>query len=271
VKAEELLRSGQLHEALKALESEIRADPANDKLRIFLFQMLAVMGDWKRAMTQLNVAGEMDAANLLMVQVCRAAIQCELLRAHVFQGTHSPLVFGQPEAWVGLLVQANQLIAEGQYEASQALREQALEAAPAISGTVDGQAFEWISDADSRLGPVLEAIIDGKYYWVPFSAIRQIHYDEPKDLRDLVWLPATFTWTNKGESFGLIPTRYPESEASDDDQVRLARKTDWLTHPGDVYLGLGQRMLATDQGDFSLLQIRHVVLNSPEADPPQEQ
>ncbi|MHC4229658.1 MAG: tetratricopeptide repeat protein [Planctomycetota bacterium] len=61
VKAEELLRSGQLHEALAALESEVRADPANAKLRVFLFQLLCVLGDWERALTQLNTAAELDA------------------------------------------------------------------------------------------------------------------------------------------------------------------------------------------------------------------
>ncbi|MHC4326995.1 MAG: tetratricopeptide repeat protein [Planctomycetota bacterium] len=63
VKAEELLRSGQLHEALAALESEVRADPANAKLRVFLFQLLCVLGDWERALTQLNTAAELDAVN----------------------------------------------------------------------------------------------------------------------------------------------------------------------------------------------------------------
>ncbi|MHC4203002.1 MAG: type VI secretion system accessory protein TagJ, partial [Planctomycetota bacterium] len=167
MKAEELLRSGQLNDALAALESEIRADPANAKLRVFLFQLLCVLGDWERALTQLNTAAELDAANLLMAQVCRTAISCEAFRAEIFAGKRSPLVFGEPDEWVAWLVQAGQMIAEGKYEASQKLRDRAFEAAPAVPGSIDGRSFQWISDADSRFGPVLEAIIDGKYYWVP--------------------------------------------------------------------------------------------------------
>ena len=39
----------------------------------FLFQLLAVQGQWDRALTQLNMAGEMDAAHLAMVQTYREA------------------------------------------------------------------------------------------------------------------------------------------------------------------------------------------------------
>ena len=266
MQAEELLQAGQLGEALAALEAEVRADPTNAKLRVFLFQLLSVLGDWERALTQLNVAAELDSMNLLMAQVCRAALNCEALRAEIFAGKRSPLVFGEPDEWIGLLVQANQMTAEGKYEASQKLRERAFDAATAIPGSINSQRFQWISDADSRLGPVLEAIFDGKYYWVPFTAIKRIQIDPPTDLRDAVWIPAHFTWVNGGETAGLIPTRYPDSEASEDNAIRLARKTEWVEQPGNLYLGLGQRMFATDKDEFPLLQIRQIDLEHPETE-----
>ena len=258
---EEALQIGQLDETLADLEDRVRADPTSAKLRVFLFQLLSIMGDWERALTQLNVAVELDPANLLMAQVCRSTLHCEALRAEVFAGKRLPLVFGQPEEWVGLLVQADQMVAEGKYLASQRLREEAFDAAPATPGSVDGQPFEWIADADSRLGPLLEAIVDGKYYWVPFAAIRQVQIETPTDLRDLVWLPAHFTWVNGGEAPGLIPTRYPGSETGQESAIRLARKTEWIERPGDVYLGLGQRMFATNNGESSLLQVRQLKLD----------
>ena len=266
MEAKELLQNGQLDEALAELEGQIRNDPSNAKLRVFLFQLLSVLGDWKRALTQLNVAAELDSINLLMAQVCRAALNCEALRAEIFAGKRSPLIFGEPAEWIGWLVQANQMIAEGKYQASQEIRERAFEAATAIAGTVDGKPFEWISDADSRLGPILEAIFDGKYYWVPFTAIKRIQIEPPADLRDVVWLPAHFTWVNGGETAGLIPTRYPNSQTSKDSAILLARKTDWIEQPGELYLGLGQRMLATDTDEFPLLQIRQINLEHSETD-----
>jgi len=266
MEAKELLQSGQIGEALAELEGQIRDDPSNAKHRVFLFQLLSVLGDWERALTQLNVAAELDSMNLLMAQVCRAALNCEALRAEIFAGKRSPLIFGEPAEWVGWIVQANQMIAEGKYKASQEIRERAFEAATAVAGSVDGKPFEWISDADSRLGPILEAIFDGKYYWVPFAAIKRIQIEPPADLRDLVWLPAQFTWVNGGQTAGLIPTRYPDSQTSEDSAILLARKTDWIEKPGDLYLGLGQRMLTTDADEFPLLQIRQINLEHSEQD-----
>ena len=58
--AKELLQQGKLEEARKALQEEVRAKPTDAKLRVFLFQLMAVMGDWERALNQLNVAADLD-------------------------------------------------------------------------------------------------------------------------------------------------------------------------------------------------------------------
>ena len=124
--------------------------------------------------------------------------------------------------------------------------------------------FEWIADADSRLGPILELIVNGRYYWVPFSRISEIRLEEPEDLRDIVWAPAYLTWANGGETVGLIPTRYPGSEQSEDAHIRMARKTEWVEQADNFYVGLGQRVLATDVEEYSLLNVRHIALDTAE-------
>lgn len=265
--AEQLLKAGQLDEALAEIKQQIRKDAANPKLRVFLFQLMAVEGDWDRALTQLNVAGDMDPLTLPMVQTYREAMSCELLRADIFAGKRAPLVFGDPERWVALLLQALSLTAQGEHEKAAALRDEAYTLAPATSGSIDGERFEWIADADSRLGPVLEAVINGRYYWVPFHRIRRIEVDPPADLRDVVWMPVTFTWANGGQVVGLIPTRYPGSEADDDPLIRLARKTVWREPAAGTFLGDGQRVLATDAGDYALMDVRLVDLDSPAESP----
>ena len=109
----------------------------------------------------------------------------------------------------------------GEIEQAQQVRDEAFEAAPATHGVIDDQPFEWIADADARLGPMLEAIVNGRYYWVPFDRIREIRIEAPADLRDAVWTPAYFTWANGGETVGLIPTRYPGTEASSRSEAAL--------------------------------------------------
>ena len=101
-----LIREGKLEEALAQLQESVRNDPSNVKYRVFLFQLLAVMGQWERALTQLNLIGEMDAGALAMVQTYREALLCEGLRTEVFAGKRSPLVFGKPEQWVALIIDA---------------------------------------------------------------------------------------------------------------------------------------------------------------------
>jgi len=271
--AEELLREGRLDEALSKLQDQVREDPSKAELRVFLFQMLSIMGNWERALTQLNVAAELDGEKLLLAEICRPALQSEALRTAVFEGQKSPLVFGEPDEWVSWVIQAVGMIAQGQYGPARDLRDRAFDSAPAISGHLNGSPFEWIADADTRLGPILEVVVEHKYFWVPFSRIKSIRIEEPKALRNMVWAEAQFTWANGGQAPGLIPTRYVGSENSSDGMIRLARKTEWAEHEGGHFIGLGQRMLATDEGEHPLLEVRSIVLDHedhPEASEPTE-
>ncbi|WP_020157162.1 MULTISPECIES: type VI secretion system accessory protein TagJ [Methylobacter] len=260
--AEQHLQEGQLQEALVELQNQVRKDPANPKLRTFLFQLLVILGEWDRALTQLTVAGDLDAANLPMVQTYREAIRCEVLRKDIFAGRKTPVVFGEPAQWIALLQEALKLIADNRFAEARNLRDQAFELAPATPGTIDGTAFNWIADADTRLGPMLETVVNGRYYWVPFNQIREIHIEAPADLRDFAWMPAHFIWANGGEAFGLIPTRYPGSETADDSAIRLARKTQWQEQAEETFIGLGQRLLSTDENDYAVMDIREIKFNA---------
>jgi type VI secretion system protein ImpE len=264
--AEELVASGEPKVALSALEQQVRSHASDPKLRVFLFQLLVVMGQWQRALTQLQVCSELDASTLAMVGTYREAVQCEAVREAVFAGKTLPHVFGKPQAWVAWLAEA--LAADGRGEVASAtkLRAQALEAAPATSGSLNGQPFEWIADGDTRLGPVLEAIINGRYCWVPFDAVSRVAIESPVDLRDMVWSPARLEFPNGGETVALLPTRYVGSAQSHDGALQLARRTDWLELAPDQFSGLGQRLLATDSQELGLLEVHEIVLNAPAGD-----
>jgi type VI secretion system protein ImpE len=258
--AEESLRNGDPAGALALLQEQVRAQPANAKLRIFLFQLLCVLGDWPRALNQLKVASELDSSALAMAQMYGDAVRCEAIRRDVFEGRKSPMVFGEPEQWLALLIES--LLAGGHGEAARAaeLRQRAFDEAEASSGQINGQPFEWIADADSRLGPVLEAIINGRYYWVPFARLSALTLEPPEDLRDFVWMPAQLQFENGGEVVGLIPTRYSGSERAEDGLIRLARKTTWEEVAPDAHHGLGQRVLATDAAEVPILELRSLVV-----------
>ncbi|MGL4486841.1 MAG: type VI secretion system accessory protein TagJ [Yersinia sp. (in: enterobacteria)] len=260
-----LIDEGKLGYALSALQDRVRQDPADVKQRIFLFQLLTVLGLWNRALTQLNVIGEMDAAALPMVQTYREAIQCEALRDEIFSGARTPIIFGKPKPWLGQLLEALKSEGKGESTHADALRQQAFSEAHAFSGTINGERFDWLADADPRLGPVLEVIINGRYFWVPMEHIQRIELDTPEDLRDSVWMPATFTWINEGQIVGLIPSRYPGTVArTNNDAMLLGHLTEWEEGSGH---GVGQRMLVTDGGDYPLMDVRVIEFDAhPPAD-----
>jgi len=259
--AEDSFRAGDIAGAMAQLQAEVRQKPADPKLRVFLAQLLMVNGQWDRALNQLQVLEEMDASALPMVRTYQHAIQCERLRASVFAGDRSPLLFGDPQPWVALLAQSLALHGKGHTTQAAELRAQAFEAAPESSGSINGAPFAWLADGDSRLGPVFEVLLNGNYYWVPMHRVQRIIVDAPEDVRDLVWTPANFTWTNGGEIAGLIPTRYPGAENSDDEAIRLARKTEWTAIEQDGYLGSGQRVLMSDAAEIGLLEVRELIFD----------
>lgn len=261
---QEHLRAGDLDATLATLQDQIRANPSDAKLRIFLFQLLCVLGDWKRAITQLKISAELDASATMMAQTYREAIICEVFREKVFAGEKEPLILGEPQKWLALLIEAQKLLALGKPDKAATLRARAFDDAPAISGMIDGQPFDWIADADMRLGPVLEVIINGRYFWLPFTAIGQLTIDEPADLRDAVWTAATLTLANGGEVVALIPTRYPGTEKGNDPSAKLARTTTWLDAGAETFVGSGQRLLTTDQGDVALMDIRNLTIKNAE-------
>jgi type VI secretion system protein ImpE len=259
--AEDSFRTGDLAAALAQLQAEIRQKPADLKLRVFLAQLLMIEGQWERALNQLQVIEELDAGALPMVRTYQHAIQCERLRAGVFAGERTPLIFGDPEQWIGLLAQSVSLFGKGHASQAADLRAQAFEAAPESKGSLNGARFEWLADGDSRLGPVFEVLLNGNYYWIPMHRIQRVVIEAPEDARDLVWTPANFTWTNGGEAPGLIPTRYPGSEKSEDNAIRMSRKTEWQELKPQGYLGSGQRILMSDVAEVGLLEVRELIFD----------
>jgi type VI secretion system protein ImpE len=264
--AESTLKAGDPEGALKHLVAAVKVKPADARLRIFMAQLLCVIGQWERAHTQLNVAADLMPAAIPMREMVGHALRCELLRAEVFAGKRAPMVFGHPDQWLAMLIESLMQAGQGNQALSDDLAARAFEAAPAVPGSINGERFEWIADADSRMGPVLEAFVNGKYYWIPFSRLTKVSLDAPTDLRDMVWLAAYLTFDNGGEVVAMIPARYPGSQSSTDTAIQLSRKTEWLPLGGEGserFSGMGQRVLTSNLGDHSLLDVRLIELEPP--------
>ena len=248
------------------LQAAIRTDASNVKLRIHLFQLLCVIGNWTRALAQLQVCAQMDAKALPMAQTYREAIRCELFRKEVFEGKRTPQIMGAPPAWIGAMVEALKLDGAGEFSRAAALRDGALEDAVASPCLVDGAQCEWLADGDSRLGPVFEVIANGQYYWLPLESCRGLMLDPPTDLRDMVWAPGEVMLPNEGRVAVLIPTRYPGTdEASSDeaDDLKRSKRTEWIEANPGMWFGKGQRLWTSDLGDHAILDTRLISMELP--------
>src|SRR5882724_10007505 len=123
--SQEFLAAGQLDQALVELQNEIRARPEDPKLRLFLFQLHCVLGNWSKALIQLQVISGIDPDTMLLAQIFQPVINCEALRGGVFDGKLTPLIFGEPFEWVGLLLKAAEDIVRGELAAAAELRSRA--------------------------------------------------------------------------------------------------------------------------------------------------
>jgi type VI secretion system protein ImpE len=258
---EAALARGDLDAAMRSVMDEVRTAPAALGPRMALFQLAAVAGDWDRARRQLDTIARLDPEAAMMAQAYGAAIDAEATRRAVFAGRERPVCLGEPPAFVAMLAEALLLDAQGEGGAAGALRRQALEAAEPVEGTLNGTPFAWIMDADTRLGPVLEAVVQGQYRWLPFSSMRELRAEPPKDQKDLIWAAVRVTLANGGELPEFVPVRYPGSEASPDAALRLARATAWQDAAGGQR-GLGQRLLAADTADHPFLELRRLRLET---------
>ena len=263
---QDALRSGDMVACKAAQMERVKAAPGDAKERAFLAQIFMVEGDWDRAIKQLQMLADLQPDSIDLVTDYCAALAAEKTRAEVLAGRAAPAIMGEPGAWLAKLVEALRLDAAGATAEAYALRSEAFEEAPASPGEIDGTKFAWLSDADNRFGPVLEAVMNGEYHWIPFNAIATLTFEPPRDLRDMVWTVGIITLTNGGEWPVLVPTRYPASDlkAGAEAGHALARRTDWSVLHEDHYAGLGQRMFASDETDIALLDVRELTFEQPE-------
>lgn len=257
--ADQRLREGDLDGARAALVESVRSNPADPKARMFLFQLLAVAGEWERARTHLEALARLSPEAQMLATVYSQAMKAEAQRAEIFAGRdRMPIIRG---AWAEPLADAIQHYAQGRSAEGDSARDSALDEAPDTPGELDGVRFEWIADVDARFGPTLEAIIHGRYGLIAFSEIERIQTEGPKDLRDTVWLPVQIAFREGQSVAALLPSRYPGSEHSSDLPQRMGRATGWQSGPAGE-TACGQHLLGLSAGEeVGLLSVRSLVFD----------
>lgn len=256
--ADELMRAGDLDGARAALIEGLKKSPGDQSVRMFLFQLQCLSGEWDKAQTHLRTLASLSPEAQMLAVTYNIAIEAERARADAFAGKVPPSLLVGSSPWAGDIASALAADARGAHDEAAKLRETAFESAPDTPGTLDGVEFEWIADGDARFGPSLEAIIAGRWGLVPFDAIESIKSEGPQDLRDLVWLPVQLAFKSGQSVNAMLPARYPGSETADDTAIRMARRTDWRDEPWGP-AGMGQHEWSMSAGDdVGLLSLRRL-------------
>jgi len=231
VEAERLYKEGKLGEAIASLQEELRSNPHDVPRRTFLFELLLFKGEFDRARKQLDVIETADPASYLGTAYHKQLLGAEERRQEMFKkGT----------------------IPEREEEEK------------SVSGTLNGEPFENLSDSDSRIGPRLEMFAGGQYVWIPLSDLSVVRISPPKLLRDLYWASAEVESRERIEDEAkevLLPAMAALSWQSNDEAVQLGRVTEWWeTESGDE-IPAGQKILFVDDEEIPFLEVRELIID----------
>jgi type VI secretion system protein ImpE len=224
--ARELLKAGKLHEAIQAIAAEIRDHPSDQARRTFLFELLCFAGEYDRAEKHLAVLAQEGPKSEMGALLYRGALAAERMRQDMFS--------------------SRECAGRGPAEP--------------VTGTLNGQPFQSLEDADPRIGARLEVFAAGAYLWMPLVHIASIDIQPPRRLRDLLWVPAMvrtgpgFQGREVGEV--LVPALSPLSFRHPDDGVRLGRLTVWEEDEEGNPVPYGQKTLSVDGEEIPLLEVR---------------
>ncbi|HEV2971481.1 MAG TPA: type VI secretion system accessory protein TagJ [Pirellulales bacterium] len=271
----ELFQAGKLQEAIDFQIAQVKANPADQGKRLFLFELFAFAGELDRARKQIDALNYDELELQAAVSEYRRLLESEEARRRVFhEGAQPKFLTDSHAEHVRLRLEALGHLRENRRaEAAESLA-QAAEAAPLVKGQLNDRPFDGLRDCDDLFGGVIEVFAQGSYFWVPLEDIELIAINPPRFPRDLLWAGARLE-THVGEAGQIfLPALYPDSHTHADEQVKLGRMTDWLGDDDGPVFGRGLRMFLAGEDASTLLEWRQLQIDAPpsdggETEPPQ--
>jgi len=234
VKARALYEEGRLDDAVELLGRELRDDPTDTRKRTFLFELLCFAGERERAEKQLDILARGGEEAEMGTLLYRAALHADGEREKKFRDEDFPRGGGGP---------------------------------PPVRGTLNGETFDSLEDADPRIGARLEVFAGGQYMWLPLEHVSALTIEEPRRLRDLLWAPGHLQAGPELQSLELgevlLPVLSPLTGESSDDELRLGRVTDWAETSDGLPYPVGQKLFLVDGEAVPILEVRELVIEGP--------
>ncbi|WP_028865921.1 type VI secretion system accessory protein TagJ [Psychromonas aquimarina] len=243
-KIQEMLQLGQLTEAVKWLENELKDDPMNVDFRSSLIELLCVKGELERADKQLNIMVQKHPDFLVGATNLRQLIRADQARKDFAAGISVPELFNGTNEHSEALMKLNIELHNGDHDSIRAGAENLEKVRPAAAMKLDNSPVQELRDLDDTLGGFVEIFgTDGKYYLAELSEIEFISFKPAVSIIEKVWRRVDLSIKNGPSGEAHMPIVYVQSET---DAEKLGRETDWKEVSTDVMVGTGQKMWFVD-------------------------
>ena len=231
--ATELYREGRLDDAVEALSAAVRDNPTDAQRRTFLFELLCYSGSYDRAEKQLDVLARAGHDAELGALLYRGALHAERTRTAMFGPGGLLPSSAEPRG---------------------------------VRGTLNGQPFSKLEDADPRIGARLELFVAGQYTWLPLEHVASLRMEPPRRLRDLLWAPVVVHPSERMSALELGEVLMPVLTAGAwrhaDPQVKLGRVTEVEDLPDGRAIPVGQKLWLVDGEELPILELRELTITA---------
>ena len=191
----------------------------------------------------------MDANAATMMATYKEAIRCEVLRAEVFAGQRTPMLFGEPRGWMALLVEALRVSGRSEKPAARARLRAArrFDAAPPTCGHVGDEPFDWIATPTRASGRSWRRSSTAATTGFRSRASRESRSKSRRPARPRLDAGGSDARQRRRDR-RLMPDALPGLGERADGRCWHGAQDGMAEAPAMHTVGLGQRLLATNDG-----------------------
>jgi len=251
------LIASNLGAQIEAVSAAIRREPLEASHRLALTQLEIVRGKYERALKQLQLACQFNIELAPEAQLTRMLIRAEQVREAVFAGKIKPDLLYPPPPWVDKMIEAMCYTDEQAAEK----RQSALLDMPMCKGRyAESSSFGCIVDGDDRLGPIIELILGGDYYWVAFDMIESLQIPQPVRAIDLVWTLVDVKLVGHPNKVAYMPARYvlTKTEGEYTNSFLTGAETVWREFYDGFWQGYGRKTWFVDEEPLSIFEASRI-------------
>lgn len=260
--ANQLLKAGQLRNAIDVVIAQIQKDPLNVEKRHLLCELLCIDAQFVRADNQLDILSKQDQKIELTAALLRQLVRAEQSRQEYFSDGRVPEFVGQPTPTLQLHLRIHIELKANNIVKARELLMQADASQPIVTGECNGEMFAGLRDVNDRTAHFFEVLTsNGKYYWIAMEQVDSIEFHKPIRPLDLVWRRASMTVKDGPDGEIYMPAIYANGEYYDE-PAKLGLKTDWLRDSGAFAQGIGQRVLLVGDKDRSFMELEKITIES---------